>query len=149
MGVYKLEPRIQIILISKWFQSFKASCSREETSCFGEKFQILVLSYAKNISIRSAISSGKSEELQIIWQPQIKEKLSQSTFISIEAKWLKSKCDNKSNRKFLIFNKRELFSVQKRLTSPNLSATYQREPSTRPPRQLTILIVGSHRLITS
>ena len=35
----------------------------------------LVLSYAKNIDIRRAISSGNLEELDIIWQPQIKESL--------------------------------------------------------------------------
>ena len=31
-----------------------------------------MLSYAKNIGLRRAISSGNIEELYIIWQPQIK-----------------------------------------------------------------------------
>ena len=35
--------------------------------------QLLVLSYAKNIGIRRAISSGNNEEQDIIWQPQIKD----------------------------------------------------------------------------
>ena len=34
-----------------------------------------VLSYAKNIGIKKAISSGNLEELEIIWQPQIKDSL--------------------------------------------------------------------------
>ena len=34
----------------------------------------IVLSYAKNIGIRRATSSGNPEELVIIWQPQIKGK---------------------------------------------------------------------------
>ena len=36
---------------------------------------LVVLSYAKNIGIIEAISSGNLEELDIIWQPQIKESL--------------------------------------------------------------------------
>ena len=42
-----------------------------------KKFMLLVRSYAKNIGIRRAISSGNLKELDIIWQPQI-EKLSRS-----------------------------------------------------------------------
>ena len=35
----------------------------------------LILSYVKNIGIRRIISSGNPEELEIIWQPQIKDSI--------------------------------------------------------------------------
>ena len=35
--------------------------------------EVFVLSYAKNIGIRRAISFGKPEELDFIWLPQIKD----------------------------------------------------------------------------
>ena len=55
---------------------FFASSSSEESlwiKVFASILKVLVLSYAQNIGIRSAISSGNNEELDIIWQPQIKE----------------------------------------------------------------------------
>ena len=44
---------------------------------------LLVLSYAKNICIRRAISSGNLEELDIIWQPQIKDNVKASSHVGL------------------------------------------------------------------
>ena len=40
-----------------------------------ELVKLLVLSYAKYIGKKRAISSGNLEEIDIIWQPQIKDSL--------------------------------------------------------------------------
>ena len=52
---------------------------------FSTERDLLVLSYAKNIGIRRAISSGNPEnlkKLEIIWQPQIKDVFPLSSFMN-------------------------------------------------------------------